>query len=154
MMVKSVYNKPKWLFLLFILMVLTCVPALVKAQERSLSGAYVTDAMVSVPAGAYTTFSTMHDGKRYYLGIDTLQAKAGKDTVAWFDKPCYEAIWVVGGLYSPTGDVLGNKNYLRTIKSVWIEEKCTSRTDADRKRYLALGTGTATYSTLSLQGFF
>lgn len=117
----------------------------------AIAGQYVIDNTVAVPAGAYTTFSTVYEGKRYYLGIDTLQAKAGKDTVAWFDKPCYEAMWVVGGLYNPRAtkptDVLPDKNYQRAIESLWIRERCS------RKRYLALGeapTG-VTYNPLILR---
>ena len=105
----------------------------------AIAGKYVIDNTVAVPAGAYTTFSTVYDGKRYYLGIDTTRAKAipAKDTVAWYDQPNYASMWVVGGLYNPRAtsetDVLPDKNYQRAIESLWIRERCS------RKKYLALG---------------
>lgn len=119
----------------------------------AIAGKYVIDNTVAVPAGAYTTFSTVYDGKRYYLGIDTTRAKAipAKDTVAWYDQPNYASMWVVGGLYNPRAtsetDVLPDKNYQRAIESLWIRERCS------RKKYLALGdapTG-VTYNTLILR---
>lgn len=105
----------------------------------AIAGKYVIDNTVAVPAGAYTTFSTVYEGKRYYLGIDTTRAKAipAKDTVAWYDQPNYASMWVVGGLYNPRAtsstDVLPDKNYQRAIESLWIRERCS------RKKYLALG---------------
>ena len=119
-------------------------------ESRGISGSYVIDANVTVPAGAYTTFSTVYNGKRYYLGIDTTAAKSGSDAVYAYDKPCYAAMWVVGGLYSPTGVVLDNKNYQRTIKSLWIEERCTDRAEGANKRYLALGSDNVTYTPVIL----
>ena len=129
-----------WLFLMSALL-----PVFSFAQEKApLRSGYVDDVTVAVPAGAYTTFSTTFGGKRFYLGIDTTQAKSGNDIVAYYDQPCYAAMWVVGGLYSPTGAVLDDKNYLRTVKSLWIAEK------QSRDRYLSLGADKGTYSTLAL----
>lgn len=108
------------------------------------AGDYVEDSSVSVPANAYVTFSTVYNGKRYYLGVDTLQAKSGKDTVAFYESPNHATMWIAGPLWSPTGAILSNKDYTRTIKSVWLSERVT------RDRFLALGTGTGTYNTLRL----
>ena len=122
--------------------------SIVSVMECTISAApgYVDDPSVSVPAGAYTTFSTVYNGKRYYLGIDTIKAASGIDTVAAYDRPCYAAMWKVGSSYSPRGEVLADENYLRTIQSVWIEEKCSGR-----KRYLSLGENKGTYSTVVLR---
>ena len=116
-----------------------------KAPE---GGRYVGDSSVSVPANAYVTFSTVYNGKRYYLGVDTVAAKAvpPKDTVAFYESPNYATMWIAGPLWSPTGDVLANKDYTRTIKSVWLAE----REGVKRDRYLALGAGSGTYNTLRL----
>ena len=147
----------KWLFV-FCNFVLVCAPMSVYAQggekaPAAIAGKYVIDNTVAVPAGAYTTFSTVYEGKRYYLGIDTTRAKAipAKDTVAWYDQPNYATMWVVGGLYNPRAtsetDVLPDKNYQRAIESLWIRERCS------RKKYLALGdapTG-VTYNPLILR---
>ena len=114
-----------------------------KAPE---GGRYVVDSSVSVPANAYVTFSTVYNGKRYYLGVDTLQAKSGKDTVTWYEGANYATMWIAGPLWSPTGDVLANKDYTRTIKSVWLAE----RDGVERERFLALGAGSGTYNTLRL----
>ena len=110
------------------------------------TGGYVEDPAVSVPAGAYTTFSTVYNGKRYYLGVDTVQAKLGKDTVTFYEGANYAAMWIAGPLWSPTGEVLPNKNYQRTVKSAWIYDKCNNR-----ERYLTLGAGGASYSALVLR---
>ena len=114
-----------------------------KAPE---GGRYVEDSSVSVPANAYVTFSTVYNGKRYYLGVDTVAAKAATpmDTVAFYESPNHATMWIAGPLWSPTGDVLANKDYTRTIKSVWLKER------ESRDCYLALGAGTGTYSTLRL----
>ena len=147
----------KWLFV-FCNFVLVCAPMSVYAQggekaPAAIAGKYVIDNTVAVPAGAYTTFSTVYEGKRYYLGIDTTRAKAipAKDTVTWYDKPNYASMWVVGGLYNPRAtsstDVLPDKNYQRAIESLWIRERCS------RKKFLALGdapTG-VTYNPLILR---
>lgn len=136
---------------LFSLSAMLCLSLSAVADgDRGISGSYVIDANVTVPAGAYTTFSTVYNGKRYYLGIDTTAAKSGSDAVYAYDKPCYAAMWVVGGLYSPTGAVLDNKNYQRAIKSLWIEERCTDRAEGANKRYLALGSDNVTYTPVIL----
>ena len=132
-------------------LVLGLFVSIVSVMECTISAApgYVDDPSVSVPAGAYTTFSTVYNGKRYYLGIDTIKAASGIDTVAVYDKPCYAAMWVVGGLYNPTAtsssDILPNKNYLRTIKSVWLSERNS------RSKYLSLGENKGTYSAIVLR---
>lgn len=147
----------KWLF---IFCYFGCVGATMSVYAQggekapaAIAGKYVIDNTVAVPAGAYTTFSTVYEGKRYYLGIDTTRAKAipAKDTVTWYDKPNYASMWVVGGLYNPRAtsetDVLPDKNYQRAIESLWIRERCS------RKKYLALGdapTG-VTYNPLILR---
>ena len=119
------------------------------AQEKSISGAYVVDPAVSVPANAYVTFSTVYNGRRYYLGVDTVKAKAATPTyeIMQYDSATYATMWVAGPLWSPTGDVLTNKDYTRTIKSVWMDER------VDQDLYLALGdpeTPGAPYNTLVL----
>lgn len=131
----------QWLFFFYVFLFLCVTPARVYVYGAGL----VEDPEVSVPAGAYVTFSTVYNGKRYYLGIDTVQAKAGKDTVTWYDGPSYAAMWQAGGLYSPTGTTLDDENYLRTLKSVWIAERCS------RARYLSLGTDRGTYSPVVLR---
>ncbi len=148
----------KWLFFVGTIVVMTTVTPFVYSDEHlgesakapmTLTGMYVNDETVSVPVGAYTTFSTVYDGKRYYLGIDTTSAKAGKDTLAWYPEANYASMWVVGGLYNPSAksvdDILANENYLRTIKSLWIEERCS------RKKFLSLGADHGTYSALVLR---
>ena len=148
----------KWLFFVGTIVVMTTVSPFVYSDEHlgesakapmALTGMYVNDETVSVPVGAYTTFSTVYDGKRYYLGIDTTSAKAGKDTLAWYPEANYASMWVVGGLYNPSAksvdDILANENYLRTIKSLWIEERCS------RKKFLSLGADHGTYSALVLR---
>lgn len=111
--------------------------------EKSVGG-YVEDPVVSVPANAYVTFSTTYNGHRYYLGVDTVQAKAGKDTVTWYESANYATIWIAGPLWSPTGAILSNKDYTRTVKSVWLSEKVS------RERYLAKGANMVGYSPLRL----
>lgn len=60
---------------LFSLSAMLCLSLSAVADgDRGISGSYVIDANVTVPAGAYTTFSTVYNGKRYYLGIDTTAA--------------------------------------------------------------------------------
>ena len=110
------------------------------------TGAYVEDPAVPVPANAYTTFSTVYNGHRYYLGVDTVAAKAptNKDTVTYYDSPNYACIWQVGPLWSPDGTILANKDYTRTVKSVWLAEQVS------RARYLAVGAMSAGYSPLLL----
>lgn len=129
-------------------LVLGLFVSIVSVMECTISAApgYVDDPSVSVPAGAYTTFSTVYNGKRYYLGIDTIKAASGIDTVAAYDRPCYAAMWKVDSLYSPNGARLADKKYQRTIQSVWIEEKCSGR-----KRYLSLGENKGTYSAIVLR---
>ena len=94
------------------------------AKSGGLTGGYVVDDAVTVPANAYVTFSTLYGGKRYYLGVDTVRAKLGKDTIAVYDIPCYATMWVAGPLWSPDGKKMDNKDYSRWVKSVWLEENC------------------------------
>ncbi|MBR6304570.1 MAG: hypothetical protein IKR37_02955, partial [Paludibacteraceae bacterium] len=119
--------------------------------DKGISGRYVVDESVTVPAYAYTAFSTVYNGKRYYLGVDTVQAKLGKDTVIAYDAPNYATMWVAGPLWSPTGALLPNKDYTRWVKSVWIEENCKETDEVTpRKRYLSVGPDKGTYSLLLL----
>ena len=144
-------NKSKY-FLLALAVVFGLL-SFVYAEDgaRGIISGYVEDSEAIVPAGAYTTFSTVYNGKRWYLGIDTVQAKLGKDTLHAYDRPCYAAMWVAGGLYSPTGGVLADKNYLRTVRSLWIEERCrTLRVEGENLRYLALGADRVTYTPVVL----
>ncbi len=108
------------------------------------TGGFVDDPAANVPTNAYVTFSTVYNGRRYYLGVDTVLAKSGKDTVAYYEGPSYATMWIAGPMWSPTGAALANKDYTRTVKSVWLEERVS------RERYLALGAGSGTYSTLRL----
>ena len=116
------------------------------AKAPAAAGGYVEDPTANVPTNAFVTFSTLYNGKRYYLGVDTVLAKAGKDTVTYYESANYATMWIAGPMWSPTGNVLPTKDYTRTIKSVWLAE----REGVKRDRYLALGTGTGTYSTLRL----
>ena len=75
----SISAMHKWLFVVCNIILLACIPARVYSI-----GDYVNDPAITVPANAYTTFSMVYNGKRYYLGVDTIQAKAGKDTIAAF----------------------------------------------------------------------
>jgi len=143
-------NKVQILYGLFLcLVVIASVRAWAENKEEeesrgAMGGAFVEDATVSVPTGAYITFSTVYNGKRYYLGVDTVQARLGKDTVTWYEGANYAAMWIAGPLWSYNANVLANKDYTRTIKSVWLEEQVS------RTRYLAIGTGSGTYNTLRL----
>ena len=129
------------LIIVFNVVVLSLASAHVYA-EKGIAGGYVEDPVITVPANAYTTFSTVYNGKRYYLGIDTTQAKLGKDTIAVYDEPCYAAMWIAGPLWSPTGKRLDNKDYTRTVKSVWIKERCS------RNKYLSVGPDKRSYALL------
>jgi len=112
--------------------------------KAPMAGRFVEDPSVSVPANSYVTFSTVFNGRRYYLGVDTVLAKSGTDTVTYYEGANYATMWIAGPLWSPTGEVLTNKDYTRTIQSVWLKEK------VERNKYLALGTGSGTYNTLRL----
>ena len=128
-----------------------CVSLHVMAgDEKGPTGGYVVDPVVSVPADAYVTFSTVYNGRRYYLGVDTVAAKADtpKDTVAWYTSPNYATMWIAGPLWSPTNAILDNKDYTRTIMNVWLAELDPEK--GRRYRYLAKGAGTAGYSPLRL----
>ncbi len=114
------------------------------AKAPAAAGGYVEDPTANVPTNAFVTFSTLYNGKRYYLGVDTVLAKAGKDTVTYYESANYATMWIAGPMWSPTGAALPNKDYTRTVKSVWLAERVS------RERYLALGTGSGTYSTLRL----
>ncbi len=108
------------------------------------AGGYVDDPTANVPTNAYVTFSTLYNGHRYYLGVDTVLAKSGKDTVTYYEGANYATMWIAGPMWSPTGNVLPTKDYTRTVQSVWLKEK------VGRNKYLALGTGSGTYNTLRL----
>lgn len=142
-----------WLCLAFIISTLAGVALRAYADgykvkhegEKGLGGGYVDDPTVTVPANAYVTFSTVNGGMRYYLGVDTIEAECGTYKVAVYNKPCYATIWQVGELYSYTGEKLDDKNYQRTVKSVYIAEKYPSG-DA----FLAVGENHGTWSDLEL----
>lgn len=136
----SISAMHKWLFVVCNIILLACIPTRVYSI-----GGYVNDPAITVPANAYTTFSMVYNGKRYYLGVDTIQAKAGKDTIAIYDEPCYAAMWIAGPMWSPTGAILPNKDYTRTVKSVWLNERITGRT---KKEYLSVGPGKRSYALL------
>ena len=129
------------------------------AKSGGLTGGYVVDDAVTVPANAYVTFSTLYGGKRYYLGVDTVRAKLGKDTIAVYDIPCYATMWVAGPLWSPDGKKMDNKDYSRWVKSVWLEENCKDTIKEGgivkellpHRRYLSVGAGSGTYGILTLR---
>ena len=114
------------------------------AKAPMSTGGFVDDPTANVPTNAYVTFSTLYNGHRYYLGVDTVLAKSGKDTITYYEGANYATIWIAGPMWSPTGKTLDNKDYTRTVQSVWLKEKVS------RERYLALGTGSGTYNTLRL----
>ncbi len=116
-----------------------------RGGEKSIAGGVVEDASVTVAPGAYTSFSTVSGGMRYYLGVDTTAAQSEIYRVAVYDAPCYATIWQVGELYSYTGEILDDKNYQRTVKSVYLAEKYPSG-DA----FLAVGDNHGTWSDLEL----
>lgn len=114
-------------------------------SPAGIAGGVVEDASVTVAPGAYTSFSTVSGGKRYYLGVDTMAAKTGTYQLAAYDKPCFATIWQVGQLYSYTGEVLPEKNYQRTVKSVYLAEKYPAG-----DKFLAVGTDHSTWSEMGL----
>ena len=142
----------QWLFLSVVVFLLAGISARAYSDDTPGGGAkapmstggFVDDPDANVPANAYVTFSTVFNGRRYYLGVDTVLAKSGKDTVMYYESPNYATMWIAGPMWSPTGKVLPTKDYTRTIQSVWLKEKVS------RNKYLALGTGSGTYSTLRL----
>ena len=136
----------QWLIIVFNILILACAPVRIYGEDRGLAGGYVVDPAITVPANAYTTFSTVLNGKRYYLGVDTTAAKSGKDTIAVYDKPCYAAMWIAGPMWSPTGALLPNKDYTRTVKSVYLAEL----TGGAHKCYLSVGSSKRNYSPLVL----
>ena len=93
------------------------------AKVPAAAGGYVDDPTANVPTNAFVTFSTLYNGHRYYLGVDTVLAKSGKDTVMYYESPNYATMWIAGPMWSPTGKVLPTKDYTRTIKSVWLAER-------------------------------
>ena len=151
MKVKSVYSaRWKWLFFLYAIIVSAGVLARTyngsaeSAPARGISGGFVDDSSVTVAPGAYTTFSTVSGGKRFYLGVDTTAAKTGSYHLAVYDKPCFATIWQVGALYSYTGDVLPDKNYQRAVKSIYLKDKHS------QNAWLSIGANHGTYSDLVL----
>ena len=122
---------------------------LADGESKGPSGRYLDDATAGsvVASGSYVTFSTVYNGRRYYLGVDTVAAKADtpKDTVTYYEGPNYATMWRVGPNWSETGTEKANKDYTRTIQSVWMDEQ------VNRDRFLALGAGSATYNTLILR---
>jgi hypothetical protein len=97
--------------------------------------------------GAYVTFSTLYNGKRYYLGVDTVSAKAGtpKDTVMAYEQPNYATMWRVGEMHiSGTGSFTRTT---RTFKNVWMAERIAR---VGRRMFLSLGADKGSYSDLVL----
>lgn len=136
----------KWLLVLIYTLLTTGALTRINAEERGMQGGYVNDPVITVPANSYTTFSTVYNGKRYYLGVDTTAAKSGVDTIAIYDKPCYAAMWIAGPMWSPTGAILPNKDYTRTVKSVYLAELVGGA----HKCYLSVGSSKRNYSPLLL----
>lgn len=104
--------------------------------EKSAPGGWYDDPVVSVAWKDYVTFSTVYNGKRYYLGVDTVAAKATPTPeykIMAYNEPNYATMWIAGRLWSSTGGELTNKDYTRTIQSVWMEER------VGQTLYLALG---------------
>lgn len=130
----------QWLFVFCSLAFLAGTSVYVYADEplrdgdRSAGGCY-PDPAVAVAENDYVTFSTVYGGKRYYLGVDTVAAKAGTPEykIMAYTEPCYATMWIAGCLWSSTGGELTNKDYTRTIQSVWMAERVS------QTLYLALG---------------
>lgn len=119
-----------------------------KADDlRGPEGGYVNDPDVMVAPGSYFAISSVYNGHRYYLGVDTTAAKSGTYQVTTYDSPCFAAMWRVGGLYSPTGATLDSKDYQRMYKSVYLLEKHTQEAwltlSGDGKTTLSLATDSA-----------
>ncbi len=93
-----------------------------------------------ISEGDYVTFSTLLNGKRYYLGVDTVSAKGvtPKDTVMAYEQPSYATMWQMGE------DHTVGERHMRTVKNVWLAER------VEREKYLSLGTDKGNYSGLVL----
>ena len=114
----SIQAIKKWLVVFFCMFSLACTCDRVYA-----SGGYVVDPVISVPANSYTSFSTVYNGKRYYMGVDTVRVNGVlRDTIMAYDAPSYKTLWIAGPMWSPTGEILRNKDYTRTVKNVWLAE--------------------------------
>ena len=122
----------------------TSISSVFAGDEKGFSGAYVNDPDALVQPGSYFAISSVYNGRRYYLGVDTVAAKSGTYKIATYSAPCYATMWRVGGLFSPTGAVLPNQDYLRTYKSVYLLDKYA------QAAYLALGEAYTSYHTLTL----
>ena len=111
------------------------------------AGDYVEDPAAAVQPNSYVGISTVYNGQRYYLGVDTVAAKTGTYQVKAYNEPSYATMWQVGGLWSPTGEVLPepNKNYQRIYHSVYMAEKYPSAPS-----YLSFSGGSSTYSNITL----
>ena len=136
------------LHLLYIVCALCVLVPNVQADEvRGLEGGYVNDPDVMVAPNSYFAISSVYNGHRYYLGVDTVAAKSGTYQVTTYDAPCFAAMWRVGGLYSATGAVLDSKDYQRMYKSVYLLEKHTQEAwltlSGDTKTTLSLATDSA-----------
>lgn len=142
------YKARKWLLFLLSILLLAGAPIRVYSQEKATPGGWYDDPVVSVAWNDYVTFSTMYNGKRYYLGVDTVAAKATPTPeykIMAYTEPNYATMWIAGRLWSSTGGELANKDYTRTIQSVWMAERVS------QTRYLDLGDpGVAGYNTLIL----
>ena len=132
----------KLFLLVFIACALGAIVSTTKADDLRGPG-YVDDPDVMVAPGSYFAISSVYNGHRYYLGVDTTAAKSGTYQVATYDQPCLAAMWRVGGLYSSTGAVLDSKDYQRMYKSEYLLEKHS------QEAWLALGGDSKTTLTLA-----
>ena len=116
------YKARKWLLFSLSILLLAGAPIRVYSQEKATPGGWYDDPVVSVAWNDYVTFSTMYNGKRYYLGVDTVAAKATPTPeykIMAYTEPCYATMWRAGRLWSSTGGELANKDYTRTIVYGW-----------------------------------
>ena len=114
------------------------------------AGMNVIDPAAPIQPGSFIAISEVVDGKRWYLGVDTLAAADGNYKVKAYEHVNYACIWWVGPLYNPraksTSDVLNPKNYHRYLKSQWIDTEITA---ADKKAWLTMGAPHGSYSDIA-----
>lgn len=114
------------------------------------AGMNVIDPAAPIQPGSFIAISEVVDGKRWYLGVDTLAAADGNYKVKAYEHVNYACIWWVGPLYNPraksTSDVLNPKNYHRYLKSQWIDQEIDR---ADKKAWLTMGAPHGSYSDIA-----
>lgn len=114
------------------------------------AGTNVVDPDAPIQPGSFIAISEVVDGKRWYLGVDTLAADTGNYKVKAYEHVNYACIWWVGPLYNPraesTTDVLNPKNYHRYLKSQWIDTEITA---PGKKAWLTIGTTHGSYSDIA-----